>query len=119
MPRISSEVKNHFGYISGALAERDYLVGNSFSAADIQMSFVLEAARLTGAQEVFQSLPNLGTYLERLHARPAHQRALQRGRLGDTGGQDKRQRLTRPHLEGRPSQVHRTSAPLEPLEPPG
>jgi glutathione S-transferase len=78
MPRISSEVKNHLGYISGALGGRDYLVGNSFSAADIQMSFVLEAARFTGALETFQSLPNLGPYLERLHARPAYQRALQR-----------------------------------------
>lgn len=89
MPRISSEVKNHLGYISGALEKRDYLVGNSFSAADIQMSFVLEAARPTGALETFQSFPNLGAYLERLHARPAYQRALQRGRLGDTGGQGK------------------------------
>jgi glutathione S-transferase len=86
MPRISGEVKNHFGYISGALRERDYLVGNSFSAADIQMSFVLEAARLTGTLEVFQSLPNLGAYLERLHARPAYQRALERGRLVDAEG---------------------------------
>lgn len=74
-PRISSEVKNHLGYISGALGERDYLVGNSFSAADIQMSFVLEAARASGALESF---PNLGAYLERLHARPAYQRAIQR-----------------------------------------
>ncbi|WNG38227.1 glutathione S-transferase [Archangium violaceum] len=90
MPRISGEVKNHFGYISGALSARDYLVGNDFTAADIQMSFVLEAARLTGAQEAFQSFPNLGAYLERLHARPAYQRAQERGRLVDTGGQGKR-----------------------------
>ncbi|WP_257461121.1 glutathione S-transferase family protein [Archangium lipolyticum] len=78
MPRISSEVKNHLGYISGALGKRDYLVGNSFSAADIQMCFVLEAARPTGALETFQSFPNLVAYLERLHARPAYQRAMQR-----------------------------------------
>ena len=87
MPRISSEVKNHLGYISGALGKRDYLVGNSFSAADIQMSFVLEAARPTGALESF---PNLGAYLERLHARPAYQRAIQRGGPLDLGGQGKR-----------------------------
>ncbi|MCY1076300.1 glutathione S-transferase family protein [Archangium lansingense] len=89
-PRISSEVKNHFGYISGALGERDYLVDNSFSAADIQMSFVLESARPTGALESFQAFPNLGAYLERLHARPAYQRALQRGRLVNTGDMGKR-----------------------------
>jgi len=89
-PRISSEVKNHLGYISGALGERDYLVGNSFSAADIQMSFVLEAARPTGALDSFQSFPNLGAYLERLHARPAYQRATQRGGPLDLGGLSKR-----------------------------
>jgi len=89
-PRISSEVKNHLGYISGALGERDYLVGNSFSAADIQMSFVLESARPTGALESFQSFPNLGTYLERLHTRPAYQRAIQRGGPVNMGGMSKR-----------------------------
>ncbi|HEY0094851.1 MAG TPA: glutathione S-transferase [Archangium sp.] len=86
-PRISSEVKNHLGYISGALGERDYLVGNSFSAADIQMSFVLEAARPSGALESF---PNLGAYLERLHNRPAYQRVLQRVGPLNLGGPGKR-----------------------------
>lgn len=86
-PRISSEVTNHLGYISGALGERDYLVGNDFSAADIQVSFVLEVARSTGALESF---PNLGAYLERLHSRPAYQRALQRGGPLDMGGHGKR-----------------------------
>ena len=90
MPRISSEVKNHFGYISGALGARDYLVGNGFTAADIQMSFVLEAARTTGALPSFESFPNLGTYLERLHARPAYQRALQRAGAVNPGGVSKR-----------------------------
>ncbi|WP_163995632.1 glutathione S-transferase family protein [Pyxidicoccus caerfyrddinensis] len=90
MPRISSEVKNHLGYISGALGERDYLVGNSFSAADIQMSFVLEAARPTGALESGQSFSNLGAYLERLQARPAYQRATQRGGPLDMSGMRKR-----------------------------
>lgn len=89
-PRISSEVKNHLGYISGSLGARDYLVGNSFSAADIQMSFVLEAARSTGALEAFQSFPNLVAYLERLHARPAYQRAVQRVGPLDMSGLNKR-----------------------------
>jgi glutathione S-transferase len=74
-PRISGEVKNHLGYIAGALEGHDHLVGNTFSAADIQMSFVLETAKSLGALAPF---PSLGVYLERLHARPAHQRAVQR-----------------------------------------
>ncbi|WPB80473.1 glutathione S-transferase [Archangium violaceum] len=86
-PRISSEVRNHLGYISGALGQRDYLVGNNFSGADIQMSFVLEAARSSGALEAF---PNLIAYLERLHARPGYQRAIQRGGPINLGGQGKR-----------------------------
>lgn len=89
-PRISSEVQNHFSYISGALGEREYLVGNSFTAADIQMSFVLEAARPTGALESFQSFPNLGAYLERLRSRPAYQRAIQRAGPVNMGSLSKR-----------------------------
>jgi glutathione S-transferase len=84
-PRISSEMMNHLGYISGALEKGDYLLGDTFSAADIQMSFVLEAARATGLLESFAPL---GPYLERLHARPAFQRAVQRGgplQLGSIG----------------------------------
>ena len=82
-PRISGEVKNHLGYIAGALEGRDYLVGNTFSAADIQLSFVLETAKHLGALAPF---PNIGVYLERLHARPAYQRAVQRSSLADLGG---------------------------------
>ncbi|HEX5748829.1 MAG TPA: glutathione S-transferase [Archangium sp.] len=76
MPRISSEMKNHLGYISGTLEKGNYLLGDTFSAADIQMSFVLEAARPSGLLESFAPL---GPYLERLYARPAYQRAVQRG----------------------------------------
>ncbi|HEX8437058.1 glutathione S-transferase family protein [Archangium sp.] len=86
-PRISSEVMNHLGYISGALGGRDYLVGDTFSAADIQMSFVLEAARSGGALKPFA---NLEAYLQRLHARPAYQRAIERGGPFELGGVVKR-----------------------------
>ncbi len=87
-PRISSEMMNHLGYISGALEKRDYLLGDTFSAADIQMSFVLEAARPTGLLEPFAPL---GAYLERLHARPAFQRAV----LTPTPVHSRRQRAQR------------------------
>ena len=75
-PRVSSEQANHLGYVASALTGHDYLVGDTFSAADIQMGIVLEAAaRSTKALEAF---PVLQAYLERLQARPAYQRALQR-----------------------------------------
>ena len=44
-PRINSEVANYLGYLDTALSQSDYLLGDEFSAADIQMSFIGEIAR--------------------------------------------------------------------------
>jgi len=74
LPRIQSEVANHLGYLDGALDGRDFLVGTDLTGADIQTSFVLEAAR--GA---LADYPNLVRYLAGLQARPAYQRAIERG----------------------------------------
>jgi glutathione S-transferase len=75
-PRIDSELKNHFDYMSAALGQRDYFVANRFSAADIQLSFVLDAGASRGP---LANYPNLARLHERLKARPAYQRALERG----------------------------------------
>ena len=75
-PRIDSEMKNHLGYVDGALKGREFFVGNSLSGADIQMSFVGEMAK------VFEKLapyPNLAAWLTRMHARPAFQRSVEKG----------------------------------------
>ena len=48
-----------------------------FSAADIQMSFPLEAAAARGGLE--QGHPKAMAFLERIHARPAYKRALEKG----------------------------------------
>jgi glutathione S-transferase len=74
-PRIESETANHLGYISGALGQRDYLLGD-FTGADIQVSFVMEVARAFGK---LADHANLDAYLARLHARPAFQRSLEKG----------------------------------------
>ena len=73
-PRISSELANHLGFVDRALQGRDWLVGNQLTGADIQMSFVGEAAR-----ELRASYPAIDAWVRRLQARPAYQRALQRG----------------------------------------
>jgi len=86
-PRISGEMTNHLSYIAGALEKGPYLLGDAFSAADIQMSFVLEAARPSGLLESFAPL---GAYLDRLYARPAFQRAVARGGPVQVGGAGKR-----------------------------
>jgi len=75
-PRIESELKNHFDYMSGALGKNDYFVANTFSAADIQLSFVLDAG---GSRGPVKNYPNLVALDQRLRARPAYQRAIERG----------------------------------------
>jgi glutathione S-transferase len=75
-PRIESELANHFDYLSAALEKRDYFVANRFSAADVQLSFVLDAGASRGP---LANYPNLVRLHERLKARPAYQRALERG----------------------------------------
>ena len=73
-PRIESELANHLGYVERSLQGRDWLVGDSLSGADIQMSFVGEAARGLRAQ-----YPAMDAWVRRCQARPAYQRALERG----------------------------------------
>jgi glutathione S-transferase len=73
-PRINSELANHLGYVDRALQGRDWLVGDALSAADIQMSFVGEAARTLRAE-----YPAMDAWVRRCQARPAYQRALERG----------------------------------------
>lgn len=74
-PRIQSEIGNHLGYVDSQLAGREWLVGDSLSGADIQMSFVGEAAAAFRAGE----FPNILAWVRRFQARPAYQAALQKG----------------------------------------
>ena len=73
-PRIDSEVANHLGYVDRALAGREWLLGDTLSGADVQLSFVGEAARGLRA-----SYPNIDAWVRRFQQRPAYRRALERG----------------------------------------
>jgi glutathione S-transferase len=75
-PRIDAEIANHLGYIEKSLDGRQFLVGDSLTGADIQMSFVAEVA---GAFGVRAAYPNLDGWIKRLHDRPAYKKALERG----------------------------------------
>ena len=75
-PRIDSEIANHLGYIDKSLAGKQFLVGDSLTGADIEMSFVGEVA---GAFGVRASYPNLDAWTKRLHERPAYKKALEKG----------------------------------------
>lgn len=75
-PRINSEVANYLSYLDTALSQSDYLLGDQFSAADIQMSFIGEIAR---AQGKLRDYPHVAAWIERFQARPAYQAALKKG----------------------------------------
>ncbi len=75
-PRIDSEIANHLGYVESSLAGRDYLMGADLTAADVQMSFVGEVGRAFGR---VADKPNIDAWVNRLHARPAYKRAIERG----------------------------------------
>ena len=75
-PRIESEMANHLGYVNGALAGRDWLLGPALSGADIQMSFVGEVTRAFGQADRY---PNIKAWVERFQARPAYVAALDKG----------------------------------------
>jgi glutathione S-transferase len=82
LPRIMSEIDNHLGYVNKALANRDFLVGKDLTGADVQMTFVLEAAQSGGR---LKDYPNLVSYLTKMQARPAYKKAIERGGPYDIG----------------------------------
>ena len=75
-PRIFSEIDNHLRHANAALNDTDTFIADRFSAADIQMSFVLDAANVGGRLGQY---PNLSRARALHQARPAYQRALERG----------------------------------------
>jgi len=74
---IDPQLAAHTAYWEAELARSDWFAGDAFSAADIMMSFPVEAA---GSRLGYgPDKPRLKAFLERIHARPAWQRALERG----------------------------------------
>ncbi|MEO9077668.1 MAG: glutathione S-transferase [Rhodanobacter sp.] len=78
------QLKLHLDYLESELGERKWFVGNSLSAADIQLSFPLEAFAARGG--LGSNYPRLSAFLMRIHGRPAYQRALERGGEYSLGG---------------------------------
>lgn len=74
---IEPQIKLHLGYMESELGKSRWFAGDEFSAADIQMSFPLEAAASRGGLDA--QYPNLSAYLKHIHERPAYQRALKAG----------------------------------------
>jgi glutathione S-transferase len=74
---IKPQLALHLDYLEAELGKSVWFVGSEFTAADIQMSFPLEAA--AGRAGLDTSRPKLSGFLDRIHARPAYCRALERG----------------------------------------
>lgn len=75
--RVQPMLDVHLDWLETELSSRDWFAGNEFTAADIMMSFPLEAARSRGGLN--QSRPHLMRWLERIHARSAYKTALAKG----------------------------------------
>ena len=74
---VDPNLKRQLDFMEAELGKSEWFAGDEFSAADIQMSFPLEAAAQRAGLDA--SRPKLMAFLKRIHARPAYKRALERG----------------------------------------
>lgn len=74
---VEPNLKAQLDFMEAELSTRPWFAGEDFSAADIQMSFPLEAAAQRAGLDA--SRPQLMDWLRRIHARPTYRRALERG----------------------------------------
>ena len=74
---ITPQIATHLDFLEAELGRNLWFVDETFSAADVQLSFPLEAAAARGGLNA--SRPLLMAFLARIHARSAYQRALERG----------------------------------------
>jgi glutathione S-transferase len=74
---ITPNLERHLDFLEGELSRSKWFAGKEFTAADVQMSFPLEAAAARAVLD--ERRPKLMAFLKRIHARPAYKRALERG----------------------------------------
>jgi glutathione S-transferase len=74
---LDPQIGNHFMFLESELSKREWFAGSAFTAADIQMSFPLEAA--SARAPIIKQMPKLSAWLDRIQARPAYKRALEKG----------------------------------------
>lgn len=74
---VLPNIRSQLDFLEAELGKSTWFAGDEFSAADIQMSFALEAAAARGG--LGSQYPRMTAFLERIHARPTYQRALERG----------------------------------------
>jgi glutathione S-transferase len=72
----TEELERALDYIDTLLGDQHWLMGDLFTVADIQMSFIPELARAVGAAG---DHPMIEAWQHRLYARPGFHRAIARG----------------------------------------
>jgi len=75
--KIQPMIDVHLDYVESELSQRPWFAGAEMTAADIMMSFPLEAARSRGGLN--ESRPATIAWLAKVHARPAYQAGLKKG----------------------------------------
>lgn len=80
---LLDRTRRAYAMIEDRLGKAPYFAGNEFSAADIMMVFPLTTMRQFVPHDLAHS-PNTRTYLQRIGARPAYRRAMQKGDPGMT-----------------------------------
>jgi len=75
--RIQPMIDVHLDHVERALAQRPWFAGDEMTAADVMMSFPIEAARSRAGLD--DSRPATIAWLAKVHARPAYQAALAKG----------------------------------------
>ena len=74
---IEPNIKAQLDYMEAELRKSAWFAGSEFTAADIQMSFPVEAAQARGGLDMMR--PKLMGFLERVHAMPSYKRAIEKG----------------------------------------
>jgi glutathione S-transferase len=74
---VLPNIERTLSFMEASLGTDDWFAGDAFTSADIQMSFPLEAA--AARAPIVRQMPKLSAFLQRIQARPAYKRALERG----------------------------------------
>lgn len=74
---VRPQIERHLDFLDAELRDRPWFAGDAITAADLMMSFPLEAAAARAGLDARH--PHVMAFLDRIHARPAYQRAIARG----------------------------------------
>jgi len=74
---LGANTKLNLDYMEAALGKSTWFCGDEFTAADIQMSFALEAAEVR--TNLSAEYPHLAEFLQRIRAMPAYQAGIEKG----------------------------------------